>query len=130
MNEPVFALSIGSVVGGPTPANAEWRDAIKRLGQLVAVARSGNPSPLNVNVVFQVPGSVLSPDFHGVRTGKFSRAERLLMVQVALPERPPDDVDSDLRARLVSAVDEAERWARERGVADSLEAIRRILEAV
>ena len=39
-----------------------------------------------VNVVFHVPGSTGSPDWDGLRDAKFSRQQRLLMVQVAVPE--------------------------------------------
>ena len=38
-----------------------------------------------INVVYHVPGSIISPDWEGVRDGKFSRKRQLLMVQVAVP---------------------------------------------
>ena len=127
MKEPVHVLSIGSVVGGLTPANSAWRQGIRKLSQRVAEARFGSTSPLNVNVVFQVPGNMLTPDFEGVRTGTFSEEERLLMIQVALPEEPPEDVDADLRDRLVAAVDEAEQWARRRRLTQNLAEVRRLV---
>ena len=40
-DEPVETLSIGSVVGGVTPRNRVWRDAIRRLAVQIAEARSG-----------------------------------------------------------------------------------------
>jgi hypothetical protein len=130
MEEPVNVLSIGSVVGGPRADNAQWREGITRLSRRVAEARSGVRSPLNVNVVFQVPGKMLTPDFEGVRTGKFSKKDSLLMIQVALPEQLPGDVDANLRDRLEAAVDEGERWARARGLADDLAEIRSLIMAL
>lgn len=127
MEEPVHVLSIGSVVGGLTRANAAWREGVKRLGRRVAETRSGVTSPLNINVVFQIPGNMVTPDFEGARTGTFAASERLLMVQVALPEEPPEDVDAELRDRLRAAVDEAERWARTRHLADELSEVRRLV---
>lgn len=85
MDEPAQVLSIGSVVGGSTPTNRTWRDAIRDLTSRVIAARSDVEAPLNVNVVFQVPGDVIKPDFDGTRTGRFSKKDSLLMVQVALP---------------------------------------------
>ena len=98
MDEPGEVLSIGSVVGGATSSNRRWRDAITDLTRAVAEARNGVTSPLNVNVVFQVPGNIRQPDFHGTRTGRYSRAERLLLIQVALPEDVPPNPKGHLRA--------------------------------
>ncbi len=72
--------------------------------------REGVESQLNVNVVFQVPGRYLEPEFDGVRTGRFSKRDAHLLVQVALPAEPPDDAAFYLRTAMVAAVDEAETW--------------------
>ncbi len=126
--EPVF--SIGSIEGGSSPSTAIWRDALRRLTRRVADLRENIDSPLNMNVVFQIPGNLLRPDFEGVRTGHFSKKERLLMVQVALPDEPPEDVDADLKSKLLAAVDEAERWARKRHLAENLIGIRRLVTSL
>jgi hypothetical protein len=127
MGEPVEVLSVGSVVGGSTPTNRRWRDAIAELTRAVAEARTEIASPLNVNVVFQVAGNVVQPDFEGARTGKFSKANRLLLVQVALPAEVPDDPESYLRGALSDAIDEAEGWARERSIAPDLQVLRELV---
>ena len=111
MDETIPALSIGSIVGGRSPGTARWREAITKLTGEVAAAARDVDSLLNVNVIFQVPGNILKPDFDGVRTGYFSKKESSLIVQAALPEDAPDDVDDYLKRMLDAAVDEAERWA-------------------
>ena len=130
VDEPVFVLSIGSVVGGSTAANRVWRDALAELARGVASARHGVTSPLNLNVVFQVPGDILRPDFEGVRTGRFSTRDRLLMIQAALPETVAPDPDRFVREALVAAVGEGERWARRRGIASDLKSLRDLALAV
>jgi hypothetical protein len=127
MGEPVEVLSVGSVVGGSTPTNRRWRDAIAELTRAVAEARTEIASPLNVNVVFQVAGNVVQPDFEGARTGQFSKANRLLLVQVALPAEVADDPESYLRGALSDAIDEAEGWARERSIAPDLQVLRELV---
>jgi hypothetical protein len=126
MDEPVEVLSVGSVVGGSTSTNRLWRDAIGELTRAVAEARADVASPLNVNVVFQVPGNVVRPDFEGVRTGRFSKADRLLLVQVALPDEVPDEPGGYLRGALSIAIAEAEEWARRRSVAPDLKPLREL----
>ena len=106
----VHPLSIGFMVGGPTKANAPWEVALLRLMNQVIAARHGVEAALNVNVVFQVPGSIQSPDFEGARTGTFSKKDRHLMVQVALPAAVPDDPDTYLRDSLAQAMGEVEQW--------------------
>jgi hypothetical protein len=129
-DEPVQPLSIGSVVGGSTPANAGWREAIRELALRVADVREGTESALNVNIVFQVPGTILQPDHDGIRTGRYSKADRLLMVQVALPEAAPDDAAAYLRAAAMRALDEAEAWAAAHRDGVSLDDLRDVLARV
>jgi hypothetical protein len=122
-------LSIGSIQGRWSPGMSTWREAIRSLSLGITQAREGVKSVLGVNVVFHVPGDILQPEFEGVRTGTFSKKNSLLMVQVALPEKPLSDVNAYLRARTVEALDEAERWARKKKIASDLSHLRRIVDA-
>jgi hypothetical protein len=126
-NEETFPLSIGIIVGGPTKSNEAWKVALMRLMNQVILARQDIESPLNVNVVFQVPGSILTPDFEGARTGSFSKARRLLMVQVALPAEMPTDPDSYLRDCLAIAVSEVEKWNARPGRGFALDSLHEVL---
>lgn len=130
MDERAQALSFGSVVGGSTPANRAWQDAIREISKSVVTARADVEWPLNVNVVFHVPGNILKPDFSGVRTGSFSKQDALLMVQVALPEDAPADPVAYLKNAARAALDEAERWAQSRRIASDLSELRAILDRV
>lgn len=130
MDEPAEVLSIGSVVGGSTLSNRRWRDAIGELTRAVADVRADVSSPLNVNVVFHVAGNVIRPNFEGARTGRYSKADRLLLVQVALPDGVPDDPAGYLRAALMQAIREAEEWARRRSIASGLDALRELAARV
>jgi hypothetical protein len=102
------------------------------LARHVKSLRQGVQSPLNVNVVFQVPGEVVSVDFSGVRTGRYSPKDRLLLVQAAVPS---DESTSDTRPVLLSliqaAIEEAEAFAQRRAIADEpLEALRSLAAQV
>jgi hypothetical protein len=125
--EAVPALSIGAVVGGQSPSAAKWRASIRALTNAVAIAAQEIQTPININVIYQVPGHIIKPDFEGVRTGVYSKSKRWLIVQVALPEKAPDDSDAYVRRTLAAAVDEAERWARKRGITDNLDSLRRLV---
>ena len=124
MIEPTPALSIGVIIGGSTPENVRWCDAIRRLTRRIIEIRGDTTSPLNVNVVFQVPGDISQPEFVGVRTGSYRRRDSLLMVQVAVPAQESTDVDGALLQMVSDAIDEAGRWAQRRRVASDLEPVR------
>jgi hypothetical protein len=126
--EEAKVLSIGSVVGGVGPKARAWSDSISRLTRRVVAARSGVDSPLNLNVVFHVPGEVLPVDGEYVRTGRYDSRTRHLMVQVTVPESPPEDPDGLVLSRLAEAIAEAEEWVRRRGVADSLPGLHTVLD--
>lgn len=128
-DEPFQALSIGSIIGGSNARNRAWHDGIRDLTRRVKAAAQGIDSPLGVNVVFHVPGHILSPDYSGVRTGRFSRRRRLLMVQVALPVDVPEDPFRYLCDATIAAVDEAENWAERRNVESDVALLRRIVSA-
>ena len=123
-------LSIGSIVGGVGPEARAWNDPISELTRRVANARLGVESPLNVNVVFHVPGEVAQISDEYVRTGRYDCRTRHLMVQATVPEALPEQPDRFLISRLSDALDAAEEWARRRGVADSLPALRTILDSL
>lgn len=73
-------------------------------------------SPLKLNVVFQIPGNVLKPEFSGVRTSTYSKKLAALMVQVALPEEFSEEVPTYIEHVTHLAVDAAARWAVKRGL--------------
>lgn len=109
------ALAIGAVAGGPGTSRA-WSDAVRELGRRVIDLRDGVESPLAVNVVYQIPGQFLEPEFEGVRTGRFSRKEARLLVQVALPRAPTLDAAAEVRVLLHGAIIVAEEFAQMEGL--------------
>lgn len=129
--DPPKALSIGAVFGGSPEVDEQWRPEIQRLMNAVIVFREGVRSPLAVNVVFHVEGSLLPPvEFEGVRTGTFSRKTMQLMVQAAVPREPVHDRRGVLLGLLSDAVTEAEVLAARRKIASGLPEIHGIVEAV
>lgn len=121
-------LSIGDIIGGPSLSNRGWDDPLRLLTIEVADQAIGLDTPLKLNVIFQVPGPDIRPDFEGVRTGYYSKKDNLLIVQAAVPEEPPADALGMLRTLLASAIDAAEEWARRRGLAPDLGALRQCVE--
>ena len=67
-------------MGGPEelPCNG----ALKAVWQYF---KSDKSAPF-LNVVFHFPGSLITPLFTGLRTGKFSTKEQGFMIQVSVPE--------------------------------------------
>jgi hypothetical protein len=124
------ALTTGEIVGGQTSLNSGWDEPLLWLLNRIAEVDDGVVSPVSVNVEFHIPGDLLKPDYTGERTGAFRKSDKLLKVQVALPEGPPDDVRKYLAMRVLRAVDEAERWAFTRREATSLPGLRNLAERI
>jgi hypothetical protein len=51
-----------------------------------ALAPADPSTEAAVDVTLHVPGPLLSPDYEGMRTGRWVKDKRLLVVQVAVPE--------------------------------------------
>lgn len=109
-------LSVGVILGGFTVESKIWREALVRLSRVVSDIRDHFDSDLNINVEFQVPGHLITPDFQGIRTGTFRKADPLLKIQIALPVDPPDDPYAYGVQAMREAVDAAEAWSARRSV--------------
>ena len=79
-------IYISQIYGGPELVGSPVDQAIAKLsrsrgeGKATALGEFGS-----LDVVFHVAGRLAQPDHTGVRTGRFSKRERLLQVQVAVP---------------------------------------------
>lgn len=81
-------IAIGAVYGEPEQKDSEIDQTISAAMRAAKKLRAPwqiGDAP-GVNVVFYVPGRLTSPDWKGLRDGKFSRKQQLLMIQVAVPK--------------------------------------------
>ena len=126
----VPAILIGAVLGDSDAASMVWSRALGALSRRVERLSVGLATSVRVNVVYHVDGKVLPNDFDGVRTGRFDRAQALLVVQAAVPRQVPEEPEALLVELLAAAVLAAEAWGREEGIADDLPALRDLVRQV
>lgn len=126
----VDALSISTVIGGTTLTNRGWVDGIRDLRRGVIVARANVSSDINIDVEFHIPGNHYSPDYEGLRTSTFRKAESLLKIQAALPPMAPADPRTALIEYLWAAIDAVESWAVAKRRSVDTTALRGIVAAV
>ncbi|NOK21119.1 hypothetical protein [Corallococcus carmarthensis] len=100
-------MGLSAVYGGPELAGTPIDKAIRMFGKARGPTEMGVSGSLDI--VFHVPGSLLKPEFTGVRTAKFSRKEQKLMLQIAVPD---EQVQSPDVRWLLDAIREAVRLAR------------------
>lgn len=114
-------------MGGTGQDARRWGDQAMDLARRVKALRVDVESPLKVNVVYQVGGDVVPVDFSGVRTGRYSSADKLLLIQAAVPEAPVDHSKETLIDLLDSAIVEAERFAQRKAITGQpLDALRAV----
>lgn len=128
--QEIGALAIGTVLGGSTLDNRGWIKAAKELQRDAILARANVSSSINVEVVFQIPGNILAPDYEGIRTGTYWRSESLLQIQVALPAAAPVDPRSALIRWLWDALDLVDSWAVTKGKSVDTTALRGIVAEI
>lgn len=99
-------ISIGTIIGGPESAFfdrilCEFMRHCESEGHL-----SGEP--VKVNIVYHLPGSIMPPDFIGVRPAKFSRKDKKLMVQAAVENEMASVKDrAEILDYIIDVADEA-----------------------
>jgi hypothetical protein len=80
-------LSLGLIGGGPAPGNELLSEAFMALMRWVRDNRGRYPNTgLRINIVFQIPGPFLSPDFEGVFPARYARKTNHLLVNAAVPK--------------------------------------------
>ena len=81
-----MSFFVGAVLGGPEVRSSSLVAAIQAVSRLCDRLRNQAAGEAAIDLVFHVPGSLIKPAYQGVRTGKFSKRDRILMVQVSVPE--------------------------------------------
>lgn len=113
-------------MGGPEVDNGIG-EAIRRMSRITRVLDEASDVPSSegtVDVVYHVPGSLVRPDYEGVRTGRWDKRDQMLQVQVAVPEsmRSDDDELAEfLKRTLLEAVEAAEQHLAKKAPGLSLE---------
>lgn len=80
-----LGFAIGMVTGGTYPSEANVEEYLRLVLRYSARLWGERTWQCLVNVVFHVPGVHVEPDFTGIRSGRFSRKDRIVMMQVAVP---------------------------------------------
>ena len=120
-------LYIGMRIGGEGIENEHVVAAIRELRQrLDEVEQTPDLADLSIDLVFDVPGPILPVDYEGVRTGRFSIIERMLQIQVAVPDEiTGPDMPHYLTEVLTQMVDAAKGYVKRRKLPLSTDALER-----
>jgi hypothetical protein len=98
-------MYFGQINGGP---EVRGSTVDRVLGRISALVEAGEEDTFgSLNIVFHVHGSLLSPEHVGVRTGRFSKRERILMLQIALPKDVVERDEDEIRRFVLTSLDEA-----------------------
>lgn len=109
-------IYLNSVLGGPELKDSPADRAITALARAFHAAKQ--PEDGSLDVVFHVPGGIVKPDFSGTRSTKFSKKEKIQMIEIPVP---PELVYADglkmfLLEKLREAVEVGERKFRAAGL--------------
>jgi hypothetical protein len=121
-------LLTGLMVDGETTDNRPTVERIRRMRIEADVVNEEIPSDFDLDLTFEVAGSVSKPAFHGVRPGRrLTATRRYFLVEIGVPERFASDADRDrfLRNAMRDSVRTAEEAVKRRRLDWSLTAIRR-----
>ena len=102
-------IAIGVQTGGPEHKESAIRKALVTAMGVAMRIRDKNyndGSETWINPIFIVPGSLLNPDFEGYKLGHFSKKEKGLVVQIAVPQAVAngENINSFIGSSLREAV--------------------------
>jgi len=107
---PLRVDVIGGTAAGADPA---WHSAILTLRRRVNTLAKETDSPVDLGVLFHVPGMYHRLGFDGARMSLEASDEGTIRVDVALPDQAPDSPQHHLHECLVEAV-----WLAEQEVGE------------
>lgn len=120
-----MALYHGSILGGPEQIDKPFDKQITAIvrRQVMFEKELIKTDDGLLNVVFVFSGSLVQPDFVGIKVGRFIKKENRLEVRVAVPPDVPFSQDFAHRYAcwLKDAIAEAKKVFDKKGVAFSLE---------
>jgi len=105
-------IYIGRVYGGPEVRGSQIDKVISQFVRLLGPQVKDESGSLDI--VVHVPGSVFRPDFEGARGAKFSKKERMHMIQIGVPARITDADQIEMQRFLVDSLRQAVRIAKPR----------------
>jgi hypothetical protein len=116
-------LTLGLILGGAR-ASRLWEDAVKKLMIRVKSDRPACSSSCRVQVVFDVPGEVTSPESTGIIFPRqaYKPAERRIYVGIGLPLEPSSDAYEEAVQFLRQALEEAESYLTRKRIPGDLDA--------
>jgi hypothetical protein len=131
VNQRAETLSVGAIYGGMKSPAAEWKAVLTPLTERLPGLRDAIESPLNLHIMFHVPGELL-PDkaLTGVRKAGYTRWINLVRVDAVLPRELPDDPAGHIRQLMADAIAVAEDFARDQGIADDLPGLHAIIAQI
>mgnify|MGYP000443689580 CR=1 FL=1 len=81
-------IVLGAVLGGPEIRESAVYTAMHKISDMADKLGSINDdSVTGINYVLHIAGSIFKPDYEGVRDARFSKKRKLLMIQMAVPEK-------------------------------------------
>ncbi len=102
-------MYIGQVYGGPELKGSRIDRVLAKVTRLVGEGEEGAFGSLDV--VFHVPGSIGAPEHTGIRTGRFSKRERMLMLQIAVPREVLTKEEPEIEEFVMASLNEVVRLA-------------------
>lgn len=121
-----MTLYQSSILGGPEQVDKEFDQQITAIVRRTVSLQTAMIKPDDgiLNVVFQFQGSLLRPDFAGIKVGRFVRKENRLEVKVAVSSDVicSDDFVFRYASLLKKAITEAKKVFDTKGIPFSLEA--------
>ena len=126
-DEATQLLYVSAFLGGQRGSYAEAEAAVDELFRLKEeVCPPPGTGDLRIQLIFDIPGPMVPVDYEGVRTGRFSGAKQMLVVQVAVPEGlTGSEMRRYLREALGEMVALAKAYVKRRKLPLSTEALER-----
>ena len=124
---PTQLLYVSAFLGGQRGSYTEAEAAVDELFRLKEeVCPPPGTADLKIQLIFDIPGPMVPVDYEGVRTGRFSGAKQMLVVQVAVPEGlTGSEIRRYLREALGEMVELAKAYVKRRKLPLSTEALER-----
>jgi len=113
-------ISFGAVAGGPECSF--FLSVLQPIRICAKEERIGQTQSAEINVVFHLPGSIADPGYTGVRTAKFSKRQKTLMMQIGVEKamvacQSEAEIRKYIQDVLLEAITVGESWLHKRGIA-------------
>lgn len=123
------SVTVGAVIGASGMESNDWQRSISKISRAIRdLEKTVDQTPLKVRFVYLVPEEIGAAGEGAVQKKSFSKKDNYVLIEMIVPRPYGSQSEDILRKLLLEGMQCAEKFAKEKHIADHLQEVRSVVE--